>query len=117
MAHYAFLNENNIVTEVIVGKDETDTTHNWEEFYGNLRGQTCKRTSYNENYRKNYAALGDTFDAGRDAFYRPQPYPSWVLNETTCVWEPPLAKPSDASFSKHYAWNEDTTSWIEVTYG
>ena len=83
MAHYAFLNTNNIVTEVIVGKDETDTTHNWEEFYGEIRNQTCKRTSYNNNIRANYAGIGYTYDSTNDVFYAPQPYASWTLDTGT----------------------------------
>ena len=112
MAHYAFLDQNNVVTEVIVGKDETDTTYDWEQYYGAIRGQVCKRTSYNGNYRKNYAGIGCTYDAQRDAFIAPQPYPSWTLNEETCGWYPPTSMPTDG---KRYRWDETTTSWIEVT--
>jgi hypothetical protein len=123
MAHYAFLDENNIVTEVITGVDENITqtdldgtqvggsSEAWETFYGNLRGQTCKRTSYNGNYRKNYAGVGMVFDAVRNAFYLPQPFPSWILNETTCQWESPIPYPND---DKVYKWNEDEQSWDEV---
>ena len=108
MAHYAFLNENNVVTEVIVGKDETDTTHDWDQFYGEIRNQICKRTSYNNNIRKNYASIGYTYDEQRDAFIAPQPYPSWTLIEETCRWSAPISKPTD---DKMYIWNESTTSW------
>jgi len=101
MAHYAFLDEDNIVTEVITGVDEdvvqTDTdgtqvggtSEAWETFYGNFRGQVCKRTSYNNNYRKNYAGIGYTYDAARDAFIAPKAncHPEEVLNEETCSWE------------------------------
>jgi hypothetical protein len=90
MAHYAFLDENNIVTEVITGIDETETIDGLtpEEWYGNFRGQVCKRTSYNGNIRKNYAGIGYTFDAERDAFITPKPTNgNWVLNEDTCQWE------------------------------
>jgi hypothetical protein len=123
MAHYAFLDSNNIVTEVITGVDEnitqTDldgtlvggTSEAWETFYGNFRNQTCKRTSYNGNYRKNYAGIGMIFDAERDAFYFPQPYPSWILNEDTCQWEAPVPYPDD---EKRYEWNEENQSWDEV---
>jgi hypothetical protein len=111
MAHYAFLNENNVVTEVIVGKDETDTTHDWEQYYGEIRNQVCKRTSYNNNIRKNYASIGYTYDEQRDAFIAPQPYPSWTLIEETCRWSAPISKPTD---DKMYIWNESTTSWLEV---
>jgi len=111
MAHYAFLNENNVVTEVIVGKDETDTTHDWEQYYGAIRGQVCKRTSYNGNIRKNYAGIGFTYDSTRNAFIPPQPYPSWTLNEDTCRWSAPVSKPTDG---KMYKWNESTLAWVEV---
>jgi len=110
MAHYAFLDSNNIVTEVIVGKDETDTTHDWEQWYGEFRGQVCKRTSYNGNIRKNYAGIGFTYDEQRDAFIPPAPYPSWVLIEDTCCWAAPVAMPADG---KPYTWDEATLSWKE----
>tara|TARA_A200000159_G_scaffold39954_1_gene36519 strand:+ start:600 stop:908 length:309 start_codon:yes stop_codon:yes gene_type:complete len=102
MAHYAFLDTNNVVTEVIVGKDENTEGVDWEQHYGAFRGQTCKRTSYNTlggvhtlegtPFRKNYAGLGYTYDANRDAFIPPQPLESWVLNEETCLWEDPNAE-------------------------
>ena len=112
MAHYAFLDENNIVTEVIVGKDEGN--FNWEQQYGSFRGQLCKRTSYNGNIRKNFAGIGYTYDEDRDAFIAPQPFASWTLNESTCQWEAPIAYPTDG---KDYTWNEtnyqadNTTGW------
>jgi hypothetical protein len=115
MAHYAFLNTNNIVTEVIVGKDETDTTHNWEEFYGEIRNQTCKRTSYNNNIRANYAGIGYTYDSTNDVFYAPQPYASWTLDTDTWQWVCPLTYPDD---DKMYHWDEDvyqadnTKGWV-----
>ena len=122
MAHYAFLDSNNIVTGVIVGKDETDTSHNWEEYYGNFHGYVCKRTSYNtyENkhllggtpFRKNYAGIGMTYDASKDAFIPIKPYPSWVLDEATCTWKAPTSYPTDG---KHYVWDESTTAWVEET--
>ena len=92
MAHYAFLDENNIVTEVIVGRHEyevVDGISDWEAHYGEFRGQVCKRTSYNGNYRKNYAGIGYTYDSERDAFIAPKSncHPEQVLNEGTCVWE------------------------------
>ena len=111
MAHYAFLDSNNIVTEVIVGKNETDTTQDWEQFYGEFCGQVCKRTSYNGNIRKNYAGIGYTYDKDRDAFISPKPYASWVLNETTCRWDAPVAMPTD---DKLYTWNEETINWVEI---
>lgn len=119
MAHYAFLDGNNVVTEVITGKDETDTSHNWEQWYGNFRGQICKRTSYNTQggqhnmggtpYRKNYAGIGYTYDAGRDAFIPPQPYASWTLDEDTCLWQAPVAYPTDGKF---YVWDENILNWV-----
>ena len=123
MAHYAFLDENNIVTEVIVGKDETDTTMNWEQHYAEFRpGQRCLRTSYNTvggvhtgggtPFRKNYAGIGYSYDSDRDAFVPPKPYTSWTLNETTCNWESPVARPEVEG--KYFTWNEATTSWDEV---
>jgi len=119
MAHYAFLDENYIVTEVIVGKDESN--YDWEAHYGQFRGQLCKRTSYNTHggvhnsggtpYRKNYAGIGYSYDPQRDAFIPPKPFNSWVLNETTCLWDPPTPMPTDG---KMYRWDEDTTSWVEI---
>jgi hypothetical protein len=111
MAHYAFLDQNNVVTEVIVGKDETDTTHDWEQFYGAIRNQVCKRTSYNGNIRKNYAGIGYTYDGTLDAFIPPQPYPSWTLVENTCKWSAPTPMPTD---DKHYSWDEPTLAWVEA---
>jgi len=122
MAHYAFIDSNNIVTEVIVGKDESDTSQNWETYYGNLRGQTCKRTSYNTvanthklggtPFRKNYAGVGYTYDAVRNAFIPPQPYTSWILHEGTCNWNAPTDMPSSTiEDNQYYEWNESTTSW------
>ena len=118
MAHYAFLNMQNIVTEVIVGKDETEGPTNWEMHYGNFREQVCKRTSYNTRggqhldggtpFRKNYAGIGYTYDYARDAFIPPKPFSSWTLNENTCQWEPPVAKPTD---NKLYKWNESSRKW------
>ena len=90
MAHYAFLDNNNIVTEVIVGIDETELIEglDTETWYGNFRGQTCKRTSYNNNIRKNYAGIGYTYDSTRDAFIAPKAncHPEETLNEANCRW-------------------------------
>jgi len=119
MAHYAFLDENYIVTEVIVGRDESN--FDWERHYGDIRGQLCKRTSYNtvggvhnnggQPFRKNYAGIGYVYDPVRDAFYAQQPYPSWVLNEQTCLWESRVPYPNDG---KQYRWNEDDLAWEEM---
>ena len=110
MAHYAKV-EDKIVTQVIVAE---------QDFIDNQEGQWVQ-TSYNTYHnlhrlggtplRKNYAGIGMVYDSTRDAFYAPQPYASWTLDETTCLWEPPVAYPDD---DKNYEWNEDTTSWIEV---
>jgi hypothetical protein len=110
MAHYAFLDDNNIVTEVITGIDETELIEGLdpETWYGNFRGQVCKRTSYNGNMRKNYAGLGFTYDYERDAFIPPKSFDSWQLNEETCQWEPPTPYPNDGS---EYSWNEANTAW------
>jgi hypothetical protein len=115
MAHYAFLDENNIVTEVITGIDETDLIEglDTETWYGNFRGQVCKRTSYNNNYRKNYAGVGHYFDEARDAFIAPKPYDSWTLNEETCRWQAPTPYPTDGLL---YSWDEDELNWQEVTF-
>ena len=88
MAHYAFLDANNIVTEVITGIHETETIEglDTETWYGNFRGQTCKRTSYNNNIRFNYAGIGYTYDSVRDAFISPKCHDEAVLDETTCRW-------------------------------
>ncbi len=89
MAHYAFLDNQNIVTEVIVGIDETELIEGLspEVWYGNFRGQTCKRTSYHGTIRKNYAGQGYTYDATRDAFIAPKCHDEAVLVEATCLWE------------------------------
>ena len=92
MAHYAFLDENNIVTEVIVGIDETETIEglDTETWYGNLRGQVCKRTSYNHKIRFNYAGVGYTYNESRDAFIAPEPNGHLGFNEETCQWIMPV---------------------------
>jgi hypothetical protein len=128
MAHYAFLDSNSIVTEVIVGKEEGEDGIDWEQHYGAFRGQTCKRTSYNTHggvhsgggtpFRKNYAGIGYSYNKIRDAFIPPKPFASWTLNEETCLWDPPTPMPEDAGTgepSKVYAWDEITTSWVNVT--
>ena len=118
MAHYAFLDKNNIVTEVIVGKNENEENINWEQHYGNFREQVCKRTSYNTvggvhkfggtPFRKNYAGIGYTYDVQRDAFIPPKPYNSWILNESTCNWNAPIPYPTDGQI---YSWNEEILNW------
>ena len=119
MAHFAQLDENNLVLQVIVvnNNDCKDENGNESEAIGiafcqSLLGGNWKQTSYNGNMRKNYAGIGYTYDSGRDAFIPPQPYPSWVLVEETCNWVAPTAYPTDG---KLYTWDELTTSWIEIT--
>ena len=118
MAHYAFLDENNIVTQVIFGIDETELIEGLEPeaWYGNFTGQTCIRTSYNtiggvhatggEAFRKNYASIGYTWDG--TGFAAPQQYASWTLNNESYFWEAPVKRPSDGGI---YTWNESTLSW------
>jgi len=110
MAHYAFLDDNNIVTEVIVGIDETELIEGKdpETWYGAFRGQRCVRTSYNGNIRKNYAGLGFYFDEELDAFIPPKPFDSWTLNVETCSWQAPAEYPEDGGY---YRWDEETMSW------
>jgi hypothetical protein len=113
MAHYAFLDENNIVTEVIVGIDETELIEglDTETWYGNFRGQVCKRTSYNGTIRKNYAGIGYTYDPVADHFFAPQPYPSWTL-DSDAKWQAPVQYPVEEG--KFFTWDEPTLSWVEV---
>ena len=110
MDYYAFLDENNVVTEVIPGKDQWAEHVNWEGWYSEFRGQICKLTSTN-GFRKNFAGVGYKYDAQRDAFIPPQPFPSWTLNEDTCLWDAPVPMPTDGQF---YVWNEPTISWVLI---
>jgi hypothetical protein len=111
MAHYAFLDNNNIVTEVIVGINESELIEglDTETWYGNFRGQVCKRTSYNNNIRKQYASIGYTYDPVADVFVAPQPFPSWSL-DANHDWQPPTPMPTEGRWS----WNEETLSWDEI---
>lgn len=106
MAHYAFIDEQNIVVEVITGRDENEG--DWESYYGNLRGLTCLRTSYNHNIRKQFAGIGYSYDPDADVFIAPQPFPSWALDENY-DWQPPTPKPDG-----DYIWNEDDQQWVEA---
>ncbi len=111
MAHYAFLDENNIVTEVIPGRDEwevVDGITDWERAYSEIRGQVCKRTSYHNNIRGVYAGVGYTYNAEEDIFVTPQPYPSWIRSGS--FWNAPTLMPIQGE----WYWNEDTLSWIEI---
>jgi hypothetical protein len=121
MAHFAELDSNNVVLRVIVvanadtaSADGTEKEYIGQAFCERLLGGTWKQTSYNANFRKNYAGIGYTYDAQRDAFIPPQPYPSWTLDEATCQWNAPVAMPTDGKF---YSWDEATQTWIEVTNG
>jgi hypothetical protein len=115
MAHYAFLNKNNIVTEVIVGIDENELIDGLtpETWYANFRGQVCKRTSYNGNIRKNYAGIGYTYDEQWDAFIPPNLFPSWKLDYTTFRWVPPVAAP-EGEEGYYYKWSEINKEWIKL---
>ena len=110
MAHFAKLDENDIVIQVIVVPDNQE--HRGQEFCADDLGLggTWVQTSYNHNIRKNFAGIGYKFDRSRDAFIPPQPFPSWTLNETTWTWEAPVAMPTD---DKRYTWDEATKSWVE----
>jgi hypothetical protein len=134
MAHYAYLDDEGIVFAVVVGREENDLepgVSSWEDYFSSKDGVSkAVRTSYNTRggihyspetgeesddqskaFRKNYAGIGFTYDEERDAFIPPQPYDSWVLNEETCLWDAPVAYPSD---EKKYAWNESAVAWVEV---
>lgn len=114
MAHFAKLDEDNVVTQVIVVANEELMDNGVENeakgiaFCQSLFGGTWKQTSYNGKSRKNYANIGYVYDSERDAFIAPQPYPSWTLNEDTCRWVAPIPVPMDG---KEYRWNEAARSW------
>lgn len=127
MAHYAFIDptQNNLVVEVIVGRDEDDDFQgitDWEAYYSTKRdGLIAIRTSYNTvagehnlggaPFRKNYAGVGYTYDETRDAFIPPKPFDSWLLDEATCLWEAPIPYPEDGAI---YTWDEESGDWVEV---
>jgi len=119
MAHFAQIDENNIVTQIIVVSDAelidngTESEAKGIAFCQSLLNGNWKQTSYNGNICKNYAGIGYTYDAGRDAFIPPQPYPSWMIDEATCQWQPPVPMPTEGM----YSWDEATQTWIEVTNG
>jgi hypothetical protein len=118
MAHFAKLDSNNIVVFVTAGRDEDNGKENEISLQ---TGDTYKQTSYNTvggkhllgetPFRKNYAGIGYTYDATRDAFIPPQPFQSWVLNEETCLWDAPVAMPTD---DQRYSWDEETLSWVVI---
>ena len=117
MAHYAFLDENNVVTEVITGRNENevvDGISDWEAHYGAFRGQRCVRTSYNaliNGYRKQYAVIGGTYDESADEFVAPAPFASWSLDSNN-DWQPPTPKPEG-----EFDWDEDSLSWVAYPAG
>ena len=114
MAHYAFLDSDNKVTQVIVGVNETeviDGVSDWEAHYAGVYGQRCVRTSYNGNIRKQYAGIGYTYDESKDQFVAPKPYPSWVLDSNN-DWQAPVSKPRG-----YFVWNESTLSWDATIVG
>ena len=116
MAHFAKLGVGNIVNRVeVVSNDIAISEQAGVDFLNNLYGtrDIWKQTSYNSNMRKNYAGIGYTYDESRDAFISPQPYPSWVLDEDTCMWKAPIKVPSD---DKQYSWDESSKSWNEIKY-
>lgn len=111
MAHYAILDDNNIVINVITGIDETELIDglNPELWYGQYFGKVCKRTSYNHNIRKQYAGVGYTYDPVADVFIQPSPFPSWVLNSNH-DWEAPVLRPDG-----RWIWHEPSQQWIANT--
>ena len=121
MAHFAQLDDNNIVTQVIVVNNNELLDKNSQEseakgiaFCQSLFGGNWKQTSYNATIRKHYAGIGSTYDSARDAFIPPKPFNSWTLDEETCTWQPPVPRPTD---DKVYTWDEDNQQWIEVPVG
>lgn len=123
MAHYAILDEQNIVINVIVGTDESSSGIDWEKYYGNLYNSTVKRTSYNtfENthvnggtpFRGNFASVGYTYDESLDAFIPPKPFDSWTLNTDRFDWDPPVPRPVDHNI---WVWDEDNQQWNQDTF-
>jgi hypothetical protein len=115
MAHYAFLDNNNIVTEVIVGIDENELIDGKspEQWYGEFRGQKCLRTSYNGNIRKNFAGIGYTYDVGFDAFIPPRPFDSWKLDYQTFNWVAPIDMPEKEE-GFYWQWSEINKEWIKL---
>jgi len=108
MAHWAKIDENNIVLGVTVGDNEQpDEGHQW--LIDNLGG-TWLKTSYNGNIRKNYAGVGFQYDEARDAFIPPKPHESWVLDEDTCLWEAPVERPAEGD----WVWDEQAGAWVEA---
>jgi hypothetical protein len=136
MAHYALVDENNVVVQVITGRNEDEIVEevsDWEAHYSEVTGYNAIQTSYNtlggvhygvdedgnripskdqtKALRKNYAGIGYTYDEERDAFIPPKPFESWVLNEDSCLWESPVPYPTDG---ERYVWDEESGAWVEV---
>ena len=115
MAHFAQLDGDTVMQVIVVANEElmengAESEAKGIAFCQSLFGGEWRQTSYNANFRKNYAGIGFTYDAQRDAFIPQKPYPSWILNENTCLWDAPTPMPTD---DKRYSWDEATTSWIE----
>lgn len=109
MAHFAEIDQNNIVQRVIVVHDSFEA--NGSQWCHDMFGGTWVQTSYNGRIRKNFAGIGFTYDPARDAFIPPKPFPSWTLAEETCLWQPPVPMPRDGL----YEWDEATLSWLPIT--
>lgn len=129
MAHYSFIDQNNIVVQVFTGRDETDTENlpdgydSWESYYESQKEDLiCKRTSYNTSgnqhqnggvaFRGNYAVIGGTYDPDNDVFLNPKPYEDWILNENTWMWDPPIPYPENAE--SNYFWDVDSGNWVQT---
>jgi hypothetical protein len=115
MAHYAFLDKNNVVTEVITGVDENELIEGKtpEQWYGEFRAQKCVRTSYNKNIRKHFAGIGYTYDESFDAFIPPRPFPSWKFDYESFEWKSPIPKPSEID-GYVWRWSEPNQEWIKL---
>jgi hypothetical protein len=114
ISYYAFIDENNLVVDVITGRkydEEFEGITNWEEYYGNIKNKRCLRTEIDGSIRKNYAGIGYIYNEELDAFIPPKVFNSYILNNETCRWSPPVEYPNDG---KKYDWNEETISWIEI---
>lgn len=114
MAYYAFLDENNLVTEVIAGRNETEVVEgisDWEKYYGEFRNQKCLRTSFNGRIRKNFAGVGYSYDEELDAFIAPKLFESWTL-DSEAKWQAPKPYPTD---KKIYSWNEESLNWVLIS--
>lgn len=109
MAHWAEIDDNNVVLRVLV--TDNNSTNEGKDFLVETFGGTWIQTSYNKNFRKKFAGIGDYYDEALDAFISPKPFDSWVLNEETCRWEAPVPYPEDGKF---YTWDEETTNWNEA---